>query len=63
MLKHFALGGGSFFVMPLKGRPMGGGRHLLLTALLLNGAWGRGTGLMLKELSGWSGTSHDLLRR
>jgi len=41
-------------VMPLKGRPMGGGWHapLLLTALLVNGAWGIGTGLIVKLLSG-----------
>jgi hypothetical protein len=40
-------------VLPLKGRPMGGGWNpaLLLTALLINGAWGIGTGLILKELS------------
>jgi hypothetical protein len=40
-------------VLPLKGRPMGGGWHapLLLTAVLINGAWGVGTGLFLKEFS------------
>jgi hypothetical protein len=40
-------------VLPLKGRPMGGGWHLslLLTAFLVNGAWGIGTGLILKALS------------
>jgi hypothetical protein len=39
-------------VLPLKGMPMGGGWNpsLLLTALLINGAWGIGTGLILKEL-------------
>ncbi len=39
-------------VLPLKGRPMGGGWHapLLATALLINGAWGVGTGLILKVL-------------
>ena len=47
-------------VMPLKGRPMGGGWHLLLTALLVNGAWGIGTGLILRGLSGWYGKSPDL---
>jgi hypothetical protein len=52
-----------FVVMPLKGRSMGGGWHLLLTALLVNGAWGIGTGLILKGLSAWFGTSHDLLKR
>jgi len=42
-------------VLPLKGRPMGGGWHLplLLTAFLINGAWGVGTGLLLKTLSIW----------
>ena len=41
-------------VLPLKGRPMGGGWHppLLVTAFLINGAWGIGTGLILKLLSG-----------
>ena len=46
-------------VLPLKGRPMGGGWHapLLLTAFLINGAWGIGTGLLLKTLSeGFSGS-------
>jgi hypothetical protein len=39
-------------VLPLKGKPMGGGWHapLMLTALLINGAWGIGTGLILKAL-------------
>jgi hypothetical protein len=34
-------------VFPLKGLPMGGGWHpaLLLTTLLVNGAWGIGTGV------------------
>lgn len=37
-------------VLPLKGRPLGGGWHppLLLTAFLVNGAWGVGTGVFLK---------------
>lgn len=37
-------------VLPLKGRPMGGGwgLHLLVTAFLINGAWGVGTGFFLK---------------
>jgi hypothetical protein len=41
-------------VLPMKGRPMGGGWHLplLVTALLVNGAWGVGTGLILKALAG-----------
>jgi hypothetical protein len=39
-------------VMPMKGMPMGGGWHppLLLTALLVNGAWGIGTALILRLL-------------
>lgn len=41
-------------VLPLKGRPMGGGWHLplLVTAFLVNGAWGIGTGLFLKLFGG-----------
>ena len=33
-------------VLPLKGKPMGGGWHwpLLVTAFLINGVWGLGTG-------------------
>jgi hypothetical protein len=44
-----------FVVLPLKGGPIGGGWHppLLLTAFLINGAWGIGTGLILKALSAW----------
>jgi hypothetical protein len=40
-------------VLPLKGQPIGGGWHapLLLTAPLINGAWGIGTGLILSLLS------------
>jgi hypothetical protein len=40
-------------VLPLKGKPLGGGWHppLLITAFLINGAWGIGTGLFLKALS------------
>lgn len=43
-----------FVVQPLKGRPMGGGWYLplLLTVFLINGAWGIGTGLILRVLSG-----------
>lgn len=39
-------------VLPLKGRPLGGGWHLnlLVTAVLINGAWGIGTGLILRSL-------------
>lgn len=40
-------------VLPLKGRPMGGGWHLplIVTALLINGAWGLGTGLILRAVT------------
>ena len=46
-------------VLPLKGRPVGGGWHppLLLTAFLINGIWGIGTGLILKFLTSWSSGS------
>lgn len=39
-----------FIVAPLKGHPLGGGWHwqLLLTAFLINGVWGIGTGGLLK---------------
>jgi undecaprenyl pyrophosphate phosphatase UppP len=42
-------------VLPLKGRPMGGGWHLPLitTAFLINGAWGIGTGIILKLMISW----------
>jgi len=48
-------------VLPLKGRPMGGGWHppLLLTAFLINGAWGIGTGLILKASTSWFSGSRD----
>jgi hypothetical protein len=48
-------------VLPLKGRAMGGGWHLslLLTAFLVNGAWGIGTGLILKALSAGFGVTRD----
>jgi len=40
-------------VFPLKGHPLGGGwrASLLLTAFLINGAWGVGTALFYKVLS------------
>ena len=40
-------------VLPLKGQPIGGGWRapLLLTAPLINGAWGIGTGVILNALS------------
>ncbi|MGB2682780.1 MAG: hypothetical protein WBE39_15870 [Candidatus Competibacter sp.] len=39
-----------FVVLPLKGRPLGGGWHppLLVAALLINGAWGLGTAWFFK---------------
>jgi len=42
-------------VFPIKGHAVGGGWHLplLMTAFLINGAWGIGTGLALKVLSAW----------
>lgn len=48
-------------VVPFKGGPLGGGWHppLWLTAFLINGAWGIGTGLILKALSGWFGGLRD----
>jgi hypothetical protein len=50
-------------VLPLKGRPMGGGWHLslLLTAFLVNGAWGIGTGLILRGLKRWFGVVHSIV--
>ncbi|HXH71579.1 MAG TPA: hypothetical protein VNI58_02050 [Mariprofundaceae bacterium] len=41
-------------VIPLKGGAVGGGWHwhLLVTAFLVNGAWGVGTGLIYKMLPG-----------
>jgi hypothetical protein len=41
-----------FIVLPLKSQPLGGGWHprLLLTAFLINGAWGIGTGFILRAL-------------
>jgi apolipoprotein N-acyltransferase len=40
-------------VAPLKGHPLGGGWHwqLLLTAFLINGVWGIGTGVFFKLMS------------
>jgi hypothetical protein len=42
-----------FLVAPLKGKPIAGGLEpsLLFTAFLINGAWGVGTGLILRSLS------------
>ncbi len=46
-------------VIPLKAKPVGGGWHmpLLLTAFLINGAWGVGTGIFLNSLWVWLGGS------
>lgn len=40
-------------VAPLKGHPLGGGWHwqLLLTAFLINGVWGVGTGMFFRLMS------------
>jgi hypothetical protein len=48
-----------FVVLPLKGQPVAGGWRpdLWLRAFLINGAWGIGTGLILRALStriGWA---------
>lgn len=42
-------------VLPLKGLTMGGGSHfpLFLTALLINGAWGLGTGIFFRAFLAW----------
>ena len=42
-------------VLPLKGRPMGGGWQLplLATAFFANGAWGIGAGVFLNVLRDW----------
>ncbi|MGA2402550.1 MAG: hypothetical protein ABSG91_12735 [Syntrophobacteraceae bacterium] len=42
-------------VLPLHGRPLGGGWHppFMLTAFIANGAWGIGTGLFLRVMAGW----------
>ena len=44
-----------FVVAPLKGQPVAGGWQpaRLLTALLVNGAWGFGTALLLSFAPGW----------
>jgi hypothetical protein len=50
-------------VLPLKGQPMGGGWNppLLLTAFLINGVWGIGTGLILKALTSWFSGSRNAI--
>ncbi len=42
-------------VLPMKGRPMGGGWHLslLISAFLINGAWGVGTGIFFEGWRRW----------
>jgi hypothetical protein len=42
-------------VLPLKGAPVGGGWHPsgIVTALLINAAWGLGTALLLWWSAGW----------
>jgi hypothetical protein len=47
-------------VLPLKGKPMGGGWHLplLVTAFMSNGAWGVGTGAILRMLKGMFNRPH-----
>ncbi len=42
-------------VLPMKGRPMGGGWHpaVFITAFLVNGAWGVGTGVFLSAFRAW----------
>lgn len=47
-----------FVIVPLKGGPLGGGfaPALLVTAFVINGAWGFGTGLILRALDKLSGS-------
>lgn len=49
-------------VLPIKGHPLAGGWHLplLVTAFLINGMWGIGTGLILKGLTGRGSKPHKL---
>jgi hypothetical protein len=49
-------------VAPLKGAPVGGGWQppLLLTAFLINGAWGIGTALILRALLSWFNGSRSV---
>jgi hypothetical protein len=48
-----------FVVMPLQGAPVGGGWQPapMATGLLVNGAWGLGTGLFLQGADRWFGGS------
>jgi len=47
-------------VLPLKGKPLGGGWHLplLATALLANGAWGVVTGALVTLVRDWLDNHH-----
>lgn len=64
-LTAFVLGGilpslvALFVVLPLKGIPAGGGggAPLLVTAFLINGAWGVGTAIILRGLTGKFGST------
>ena len=49
-------------VLPIKGRPMGGGWHLplLFLVFLINGAWGVGTGLILRVLRHGNRRAHSV---
>lgn len=51
-------------VLPLKGGPLGGGWHpsVVVTAFLINGAWGIGTALIFKALSSRKASAHVLGR-
>jgi hypothetical protein len=48
-----------FIVLPLKGRPLGGGflENLIATFLIAHGLWGLGTAVFLGVLSGWRSPS------
>lgn len=49
-----------FVVVPLKGGPVGAGFDpmIWITALIINGAWGLGTGLGLRMLPGGGGSTY-----
>lgn len=53
--------GALLIALPLKGQPVGGGwsASLLLTAFVVNGAWGVGTGMILKALESGFGGPRD----
>ena len=56
-----------FIVLPLRGQPIAGGwqLNLIVTGLMVNGAWGVGTALLLQWLSNFSPTaiSRRILRK